>query len=146
MPEEKNNEGRPTAYKEEFNERAFRFCLLGATDEFLAECLGVCVATLYNWKRDYPKFLEAINRGKHDADARVAEALFNKSLGYDKDGKHYPADTAAMNIWLKNRTTLSKHNSLVWKDKQEVENTHTFTGAAKIEFGDTSKKDEKENE
>ena len=131
--------GRPSAYREEYAEQAYKLCLLGSTDEQLADFFGVCVATINNWKADYPKFLESLKAGKEIADAEVAEALYHRAKGYshpeekifntlDDDGnplivstiKHYPPDTAAAFIWLKNRQGGR------WKDKSETE--HTING------------------
>lgn len=135
---------RPTAYKEEYNKLAYGFCLLGATDKFLADRFEVCVDTINEWKNVHEEFSASIKRGKEIADAKVAEALFNRACGYShpeekifNDGgvilradtiKHYPPDTAAAFIWLKNRGG--------WKDKQEVDNNHKFVGSPKITFED----------
>lgn len=121
--------GRPTKYKKEYSELAYKFCLLGATDEQLAGFLDVDVATVNRWKIAHPEFRESIKDGKERADAEIAEALFHRAKGYshpedkifNQNGiplivptvKHYPPDTAAAFIWLKNRAS--------WKDKQEVE-------------------------
>ena len=121
--------GRPTDYKAEYNEQVFKLCLLGATDKELGEFFGVCEATINNWKLEHPAFLESLKRGKKVADAEVAEKLYQRALGYEHpetkvfchEGditehevtKHYPPDTAAAFIWLKNRAG--------WKDKQEHE-------------------------
>ncbi len=132
--------GRPTDYKEEYNEQAYKLCLLGATDAQVADFLGIAESTLNNWKHAHPKFMESLKRGKIQADAEVAEALFHRAKGYshqedkilsvkDENGeplivptiKHYPPDTAAAFIWLKNRTKYLGENQ--WKDKTETETT-----------------------
>jgi hypothetical protein len=82
--------------------------------------------TIRNWKKRL-EFITALKKGKVDADARVAEALYHRALGYSHPDvhisnyqgdititditKHYPPDTAAAFIWLKNRAG--------WKDKTE---------------------------
>ena len=129
----KSKAGQPTKYKKEYNDLAYKFCLLGATDEQLANFLDVAESTINNWKNTQPEFLESIKRGKHNADANVAEALYKRALGYEHKEdkifnangkplivptmKHYPPDTAAAFIWLKNR----KNND--WRDKQEIEHS-----------------------
>ena len=121
---------RPTDYREEYNEQAYNYCLLGATDNELALFFDVCVATINNWKNDYPEFLDALKRGKEMADARVARALFSRATGYSHedvdikmyDGeiietptvKHYPPDATSMIFWLKNRQPEK------WREKREV--------------------------
>ncbi len=42
----KNQVGRPTLYKEDYPKQAYRLCLLGATDEEIAEAFGVTEATI----------------------------------------------------------------------------------------------------
>jgi len=128
----KRKPGRPTKYKPEFAEQAYGMCLLkGMTDEELANYFGVATSSIYEWKKEHPDFSEAIKKGKEIADVSVATALRDRALGYshpeDKiflhEGepvivpttKHYPPDTAAAFIWLKNRHPER------WRDKVEVE-------------------------
>jgi len=94
--------GRPTKYKKEYAELAYKYCLLDASDIFLAEVFEVNIDTIYEWKNKHPSFSDAIKNGKHLADAQVSQALINKA----KQG-----DTAAMIFWLKNR------NPTRWRDK-----------------------------
>lgn len=122
--------GRPTLYKPEYAELAFKFCLLGATNEKLAEFFDVATSTVSLWMVEHDAFSDAIKRGRVQADAEVAHALYHRAKGYShaavkifadaKTGaqqvvdytEHYPPDTAAAFIWLKNRAG--------WKDKQEI--------------------------
>ena len=128
--------GRPTKYKEEYSEQVFKLCLLGATDKGLADFFNVDEATINRWKLSHDDFCESIKRGKDEADARVAESLFNRALGYShKDTKfathegkitdreeytkHYPPDATSAIFWLKNRQKDQ------WRDKQD----HELTGS-----------------
>ena len=123
---------RPTKYKKEFAEQAYKLCLLGATDAELADFFGVQEKTVNNWKKAHKEFLQSIKRGKDIADADVAERLYMRAMGYmAKDtkfatheglitderehSKEYPPDTTAAIFWLKNR------QSAKWRDKQEVD-------------------------
>lgn len=124
---------RPTKYKAEFAKQAEKICLLGATDEFLANYFEVDVSTIGNWKNVHSEFLEAIKRGKHDADAKVAESLFGRAVGFahnetkvfNNQGvivthdvmKRYAPDPTAAIFWLKNRQPK------LWRDKQETEHS-----------------------
>lgn len=129
-PEEHKLSGQPTKYKEEYNEQAYRICLLyGATDKELGDYFGVCEATIDNWKNEYPKFLGSIKDGKDIADAKVSESLYNRALGYKHEDthisnyqgeitqtkimKHYPPDATSAIFWLKNRQKDK------WRDKSE---------------------------
>ena len=40
--------GRPTLYKEEYPEQAYKLCLQVDTDKELADFFGICEATLNN--------------------------------------------------------------------------------------------------
>lgn len=111
--------GRPTKYEARYAAQAYKFCLLGATDEQLADFFEVDVSTISNWKNDQPKFLEALKKGKEAADAKVAESLYKRATGYShpevdvkmyegeiiqtKLTKHYPPDSTAIIYWLNNR-------------------------------------------
>ena len=122
--------GRPTLFRDDYVEQAYKLCLLGATDAELADFFEVCERTINTWKEDYPEFLQSIKAGKASADAAVAESLYKRALGYSHPDvhisnfqgmitvtdivKHYPPDTGAAFIWLKNR---QPHK---WKDKVEV--------------------------
>lgn len=125
----KNLGGRPTDYKPEFAEQAAKLCLLGATDNELADFFKVHRATIYRWKHDHPEFCGAIVAGKESADERVERALYHKAIGYTFESEKVfqyegqiirapivehvpPSDTAAI-FWLKNR------RSGTWRDKQE---------------------------
>lgn len=121
--------GRPTDYKEEYNEQAYRLCLLGHTDEELGVFFEVTEQTINNWKIQHPEFFESIKRGKQVADTKVAESLYKRALGYEHPDvdikmyegsiietplvKHYPPDTTAAIFWLKNRKPDK------WRDKQD---------------------------
>lgn len=123
--------GRPTKYRAEYAEQVYKLCLLGATDEQIADFFGVSVQTIHTWAKRHTAFLEARRNGKQVADANVAEALYHRALGYSHpeekifqhDGgiiraatvKQYPPDTAAAFIWLKNRAG--------WRDKLDHEHT-----------------------
>ena len=116
----------------------------GLFDEQIAKNMGVSEATLYNYKKKYPEFREALKKGKEVVDIQVENALFKKALGYNvivqkafklkdviyENGKkvsenerieyateeiHVPADTTAQIFWLKNRKKMA------WRDKVEVE-------------------------
>ncbi len=129
--------GRPTKFKPEYVEQTYKLCLLGATDVELADFFEVSEATINNWKIDYPEFLESIKKGKIQADANVAESLYKRANGYEHpevdikmyEGeiiitdivKHYPPDTAACFIWLKNRRSNN------WTDKAEIKHSGQIT-------------------
>lgn len=137
--------GRPSKYKEEYAEQAYKLCLLGATDKELADFFHVNEDTINEWKKKYEDFSESLKKGKTIADATVAERLYQRAIGYvhpetkiisyegmitDKIEveKHYPPDPTAAIFWLKNRQRDK------WRDKQEVEHTGEQTINNKVDF------------
>lgn len=124
--------GRPTKYKEEFVGQVYKLCLLGATDVEIANFFDVCEDTINEWKKEYHEFSVSLKKGKILADADIADSLFNRAKGYEHPEqkifndngsamvvdtvKHYPPDTGACALWLKNRQPKK------WRDKVEVDN------------------------
>jgi hypothetical protein len=87
MPEQQNEDknigGRPVKYKPEMNDLGYKLCLLGCTDQQLADFFEVNASTINAWKKDYPDFGEALKEGKIKADAQVAATLFKRAMGYE---------------------------------------------------------------
>jgi len=126
--------GRPTAFQASYADQAYKLALLGQTDVEMAAFFGVAESTLHLWKKRHPEFSESIKRGKHLADAAVAETLYRTALGgvevtdtreqTDGDGnlvsvtretRQIPPSTTAMIFWLKNR------NPALWRDRVEAD-------------------------
>lgn len=135
--------GRPSEFKSELVEQAERLCLLGATDDEIADFFGVHRSTIYRWKLEHPEFCDAIKSAKNVADERVERSLYQKATGYNvteeqavrikverykeevevvEVEKHVPADTTAAIFWLKNRRREA------WRDitEQRREVKHTY--------------------
>ena len=129
--------GRPSKWKPEFVHEARKLCEAGSTDEEIAQQFQIHKATLYEWKKEYPEFSEALKVGKAPADARVELSLYHRAIGYEHDDvdikcyegqviqtpirKFYPPDTTAAIFWLKNRKPAE------WRDKQEYEHSGEMT-------------------
>jgi hypothetical protein len=136
--------GRPTKYKSEYADQAFKYCLLGATDAELAEFFDVNEDTINEWKKKEPKFSESLKAGKVKADAEVTDKLRQRAEGYswvedvpiklrrtfyDENGKKVeeerveivpvtktvPPDPTSGIFWLKNRRSQN------WREKQDVD-------------------------
>lgn len=126
---------RPSKYKPEYAKQAEKLCLLGATDQELADFFEVEVRTIYRWKGEFTEFCQALKSGKEEADARVERSLYQQAIGYEQDevkifmpaqaeapvyapyrAKVAPNVTAAI-FWLKNRKSQD------WRDKQQTELT-----------------------
>jgi hypothetical protein len=123
--------GRPSSYRPEYAEQAYKLCLLGATDVELADFFGVNPTTIYVWQRAHVEFSKSIRAGKILADAEVASKLFERACGYshgatklyrNEDGSvtqvpytiEYPPDTQAASLWLRNRRRQD------WRDRHDV--------------------------
>jgi hypothetical protein len=131
---EGNDGGRPTKYKDEYCDQAYKLCLLGATDKDLADFFEVDERTINNWKDQYEEFFQSLVKGKMLADANVADRLYQRALGFEHDSeeikvisggiagsmiervpirKIYPPDTVAAKFWLMNRQPDK------WREKTE---------------------------
>ena len=132
MENEEKINGRPTAYKPEYDVQGYKLCLLGATDKQLADFFGVKEQTINNWKKAHESFFVSLKAGKEQADAMVANSLFKRATGYkakavkfaQQDGvftdakeyiEEYAPDTTACIFWLKNRRPD------LWRDKVQQE-------------------------
>lgn len=123
--------GRPTLYKEEYAEQARKLCLLGTTDVELADFFEVAESTIHLWKIEHPDFSESIKKGKAQADANVADRLYQRAMGFEHPEvdirvvnqeivktpitKIYAPDPTAAIFWLKNRQRAK------WRDKVDTE-------------------------
>lgn len=137
----KNKGGRPSSFKPEYIEEAYKLSLLGAKDTEIADFFNICEKTLNNWKQDYPEFLQSLKSGKAKADILVVESLYKKALGKHKIEevtfekvvlpsnsdediaqevykkkvviKEIAPDSTSQIFWLKNRQPDK------WREKQE---------------------------
>lgn len=127
--------GRPTKFKDEFIEQGRKLCLLGATDQEIADFFEVDVRSIHRWKADNDEFCRALKAGKEVADDRVERSLYQRATGYEQDevkifmpaGAAEPVyasyrakvapDTTACIFWLKNRRPD------LWRDKTQAEVT-----------------------
>lgn len=146
-PAEPNPVGRPTSFKPEYVELAYKFALLGATDKRMAELFQVSEQTFNAWKHAHPQFLESLTRGRDIADAEIAHSLYHRAKGYEHPEddiksvalggnagseivitptiKRYPPDTGAAALWLANRQRGRWH--------QKVEHEHSGPGGGPIQ-------------
>src|SRR6266852_5424848 len=129
--------GRPTIYRPELATLARKLALLGATDQEMADALGVDQGTLDRWKTRHKEFRIAIQLGKIRADAEVAQSLYNRARGMSLPAvkifqgtpeggpvivpyqEHLAPDVGAAKLWL------SRRQPDKWKDRQEVNVTGT---------------------
>ena len=133
----KKRTGRPTDYNPDLDKKARKYSLLGLTNDGIAEKLGIATSTFELWMATHESFSGAVKAGREDADSEIVASLYHRAKGYshpeDKvfisDGqpiivptvKHYPPDTAAAFIWLKNRRPKD------WRDRHETEASGNVT-------------------
>lgn len=128
--------GRPSLYRPEYAEQAYKLCLLSATEREMADFFHVSADTIAEWKKVHKEFSEFITRGREYADANVASRLYERAMGYSHKAvkiflpagasepvyaeyiEHYPPDTNAASLWLRNRQPGK------WRDKTEHKHTH----------------------
>jgi len=126
----KSRGGQPgrDEYRFVFCKHAYRFALLGYSDEEIARELGIGFIQFRKWKTRYPVFAVWIKKGRARVSARVAKALFKNAMGFwsedtdtrtttvtHPDGtssstsvtnakrKYYAPNVTAQIFWLKNR-------------------------------------------
>ena len=76
--------GRPTRFHPAMCEEAHNYCLLGATNDQLADFFGVSPSTIDNWIAGRRDFEAAVKSGRVIADAKVARGLYVRAVGYDR--------------------------------------------------------------
>ncbi len=133
-----NKPGQPTKYHKEYDKQVYKLCLLNATDKQIADYFDVTETTINNWKINHKSFFESIKDGKIRADTEAAESLHSRAVGCSvpedrvfhnpsakrkkdriiivKGRKHFPPDTAAAFIWLKNRQGWTDRKDIILKD------------------------------
>jgi len=144
-------------YSETYAAQATKLMLLGLTEQDLATFFGVSRRMLARWKKDHPEFVDALNRGKRQADMEVAHSLYQatvdrfittrqaikcKEIYYDGNGKrvekerieivevekHIPADFRSQQFWLRNR------NPAQWNEKYD-DSDEASPGAVTLNLG-----------
>jgi len=127
--------GAPTLYRPELAGLARRLALLGATDQEMADTIGIDQVTLDRWKARHTEFGIAIEYGKIRADGEIAESLFNRARGMSVPAvkifqgtleggpvivphqEHLPPDVGAAKLWL------SRRRPDLWREKQQIDVT-----------------------
>ncbi|MCK4525953.1 hypothetical protein KAW18_01175 [candidate division WOR-3 bacterium] len=131
---------KTTKYKEDYLRIAEVVCEEGGLSlRQLGKALGVCAATIIKWKKKYPEFGDAVDRGCQAYDKSTAKDSLQKRLeGYFYNEttstlvtnpvtgttkmqisrivkKHMPADVHALTLFLLNRDSEN------WKYRQVVD-------------------------
>jgi len=104
-----------------FLAKIFQLCLLRVEDEEIVKHFGIGKTTWNKWLRTEPSIAETVKRGRTEADAQVANALYLRAIGYTHPEtetqwnhkserwetleimRHYPPDPTAGIFFLINR-------------------------------------------
>lgn len=136
--------GPPSEYKPEYADIARKLCEnFGATDQQVADFLGIVPSVFYKYRLQYPEFAEALRLGKEGPDAAVVKALYHRAVGYTFEAqeihvvagkiervsvmKHVPPDTTAGIYWTKNRMPDQ------WRDRRPVDDNASADNILVIE-------------
>jgi len=128
------DEGKPTVYNPHHHpQKVEALAKCGLTDKEISIALDITEQDLNLWKHEHSEFLESLKKGKaYYDDDDVVKALRHRAIGYEHPEdkiflgpggdpvivptiRHYPPDTAAAFIWLKNRQPEK------WRDRREVD-------------------------
>lgn len=104
---------------------AWSLAAMGATNDEIADAMGVSKRTILRWAKDHESFGKALAEGKGVSDAKVIRSLYQMATGYEyveekkiveyntdgsvkpvrveKTVKHVQPSVAAQCFWLKNR-------------------------------------------
>ena len=111
-------------------EQVRAIAMRGVSEREMSEMFDIHPKMFSMWKKQYPAFKDAIEKGYTDADTAVLSALYQKAVGYTHDEekifqwdgaiiraetqKHYAPDVNAIKLWITNRQR--EH----WKDRQHT--------------------------
>ena len=72
----------------EFHVRTvFYLALLGMTEQQMAVVFDIPIQTFQKWKNKFPTFVEAIKKGKEQADADVVYSLYQSAVGFEHESE-----------------------------------------------------------
>lgn len=124
--------------------QAYQLALLGATEAEMAAVMGVNIGTIEYWKRTRTEFLEALNNGKTQADAKVVESLFRAATGYEytEEVSHVCRGEVIVTRITKYKTPdpwsavkwLSLRRRADWSETHRVEVTNTNININRLDF------------
>src|SRR5262245_7359743 len=135
--------GRPSNFDHAMCEQAHNYCLLGATNDELAEFFAVSPRTVDRWIAEHANFGDAVRSGRVVADARVARGLYTRAVGYDRTVErsaivggelkpvtstiHYPPNVQACIFWLRHRRRET------WDDRDPASENDSYDPVAELE-------------
>lgn len=62
-------------------EKVLEWSRLGMTDKQIAKNIGITTATLYEWKKKFPKFAEEVSKAKSEIKLELEKSMLNLAIG-----------------------------------------------------------------
>jgi len=121
MTEKKSKAGRHSKFNPEQLEEIERMAGIGLPEKDIAYILGISEKTLYNWKKNFPEFLQAIKRGRIQGKMIIVNSLFQKARN---------GNVTAMIFWLVNRFPEE------WRNLHQIEAKGSGFGNVEIHIHD----------
>lgn len=79
-----------------------RWAQNGLTNAQIASNIGISKKTFYKWLERFDEFNRVLKKGREHAVELLENALFQKAIGFTKEGRYYPPDTGSAIFLLKN--------------------------------------------
>lgn len=114
---------RPTKYDPKFCEELVKHMAKGLSFEAFAGAIGVTKATLYNWEKDFPEFLDAKGIGWEKArifwEELGIDNIINRSdsVSHGKEGGESSSRSLNASVWIFN---MKNRFPAEWRDRTEV--------------------------
>jgi hypothetical protein len=74
-------------FKEFHVRTVFYLALLGMTNEQMAVVFDINASEFNSWLHKFPTFLEALKKGKEQADSQVVYSLYQAAIGFEHDSE-----------------------------------------------------------
>ena len=84
VSDESRGRGRPTDYKDEYVEVARRLCVIGLTDQQIADYFETSRWTLKRWQIAHPDFCSAMVRSRDEETRMIRNSLSLVASGYSR--------------------------------------------------------------
>jgi len=121
--QETNKVGRPTKYKEGFPEQVINLFKIGASKAEICLKLDIGFDAFQDYQEKYPEFSEAVKKG-----LRISQGWWEMKGREATMGGVEGFNATSFIFNMKNRFKED------WRDKQEVDNTHSFKDISEEEL------------
>lgn len=121
IPKYRPSGGQPTAYNDSMCQKVIDSMALGRTKTRAAADMGVCRATLYNWKDAHPEFLDALKQAEEACDNWWSQACQDETCGVP-------------GVQIKAGAMMVMRNALKWdtRDKDIADTDSELKGALEM--------------